>query len=179
MSKASFDAALAKGVDFEDNVAFPFLLDYLDGAWVEETRNHQRTNTGHKGPLAQRKIYGDVETLALPDFRVTAKLAPMGLEHSNGFYWIDAKWKNKTFYRGGYTLVTIDPKAYRDYAAIQKELGGDVYILFGIESYRKLYLEQIGNVHMWHVFNNSFDNFGRDGETPCYNIDNMQQVGTW
>jgi len=167
----SFQTKLSRGISFEDNVAFPFLLDYLPDDWIEETRNHQQTHTGFRGPLVQRKHQGKIEQLALPDFRIT--------EPNKSFYWIDAKLKKQFFTVNNSSYITIDPKAYNNYTKVKQTLGGEVFILFGVESRHTIYYTNMDNVDLWYTFNNSHDHYGKDGQTPCYGLDNLSAIGNW
>ena len=170
-TREEFDVCLDKGVRFELMVAAPFIREmYPDSVITEYCRMVKRNE-------APCMIFRDDE-MVTTDFEV----------RQNGqSVWIDAKWKSawsqnvKDF--EGENLLSIEPKAYRDYSKLKDTLGGDVKLLFGVDigegfvSSRKLFMIELEKTCTWYTYNNKHDGYGKNGKAPCYHEKDMEYLG--
>lgn len=89
--------------------------------------------------------------------------------------WVDAKFKNNTFFYNGYEAVTIDIKAYSDYKELQKYFRGEVNILMGIKSENKIFQFNLSDRFGWKIFNNNFSK-NKDDVYPIYRLKDAMKV---
>jgi len=161
-----FEESLERGLSFEHNVATPIIHSLYPLCSV---RRAAKDPTDKNGPRAFSGAYGEIE-IVLPDYEVYDPA-------NNTRIWIDAKLKKK-FYsnKKGYYL-TIDTRAHKDYSFAMSTYfrHDELYLLFGVESEKKLYMAPWNpNPETIH-FNNQYGN----SDVPIYYKNQLIEIGTF
>lgn len=168
-STQHFNNCLNKGLDFERNVATKILHQLYPNYWIN---NFAKDPTSKYGPRMFKGAELE-EELVLPDFHLFHP------EYMT-MMWVDAKLKkqpysDQTATRPGAQFLTLDTKSNQKYLKAMRELPGVLFLLYGIESTRNVYLARWNPEPETVEYNNQY---GR-GAAPIYYIDEMKLVGTF
>lgn len=158
---------LARGLDFERNVADRFLRRRFPTLWI---KNHTEDPGANRGPRAFRGQHKD-EEVVYPDFELWSM--QLGLR-----FWVDAKLKKSPYSsqavsRPGARYFTIDKGSNQKYFRGMPHLQGDLYLLFGCEQTKNLYLGPWNPNPETVYFNNRYGT----GYVPIYYLDDLLLVG--
>lgn len=164
-----FNQCLDKGLDFERNAATKILHQLYPNYWINNFAKDPQSKYGprmYKGAEMEDEI-------VLPDFQL---FHPRYMT----IMWVDAKLKKQHYSdqsasRPGEPFLTLDTKSNIKYLKAMKELPGVLFLLYGLESTRQVYLVEWNPEPETVEYNNRFGS----GPAPIYYIDEMKHVGTF
>lgn len=163
-----FEESLARGLKFERDLATDTLHELFPTYVI---KRYAKDPTERYGPRAFVGL-DKREELVLPDFEIYNQV-------NNRRFYVDAKLKKQAYQSDDVSrpldpFLTIDTKSHNEYAKTMSVYTDmDLFLLFGVESTRKIYLAQ------WQVnpetkrYNNEYGN----SNVPIYYINDLTKIG--
>jgi hypothetical protein len=169
MARYSFEDKLKAGLEFERGPATTILHRLFPTCII---KRYAKDPTESNGP---RAFLGDSKQtqLVLPDFEIYDPV-------SNMRFFVDAKLKNQ-FYKSMTVkkpkefYLTLDVKSNKQYSHTMSFFPDYLYLLYGVEANRKVYLTKWQSNPETIYFNNKYGS----GDTPIYYHNDLTQVGVF
>lgn len=164
-----FNNCLDKGLEFERNTATPLLHTLYPNYWIN---NFAKDPNQKYSPRVFRGANREQE-LVLPDFHL---FHPRYMT----VIWVDAKLKkqpysSQTALRPTEQFLTLDRDSNIKYLQTMADMPGVLYLMFGIESTRDVYMIEWNPEPETVEYNNQYG----QGPVPLYYINDMRHVGTF